>query len=58
MANFDTYTLDSGLVLKYWTRERLWNEWEVGSKDLSVIANACRLNVLSSIKAEIGRAHV
>jgi len=35
----------------------LWHEWKSGSHDLGIIANACRLNILSSIKAA-GSGHI
>lgn len=57
MTNFDEHVLDSGLILKYWKQARLWEEWQTGSHDLGMIANACRLNILSAIKAA-GSGHI
>ena len=57
MTNFDEHELESGLILKYWKQARLWDEWRTGSGDLGVIANACRLNILSAIKAA-GSGHI
>lgn len=57
MKSFDTYVLESGLTLKYWSQDRLRNEWQSGVGNLLTIANACRLNILSSIKAA-GSGHI
>jgi transketolase len=53
---YDQFLLDSGLELKYWSNSRFAEALRNGSP-LNVLASACRLNTLSSIKAA-GSGHI
>jgi len=54
--NFDTFTLDSGLDLPYWKSSRFASAI-ANNASPRVLANACRMNILSSIKAA-GSGHI
>ena len=56
MKSFDSRQLESGLVLKFWDRKRFDKSLKE-SVSLETLANACRLNILASIKAA-GSGHI
>ena len=56
LKSFDSRQLESGLVLKFWDRKRFDKSLKE-SVSLETLANACRLNILASIKAA-GSGHI
>jgi len=54
--DYDVKELESGLELKYWSQSRFFKAIE-DEVPLNVLANACRLNILSMIKAA-GSGHI
>ena len=54
--DYDVKELESGLKLKYWSQSRFFKAIE-DEVALNVLANACRLNILSMIKAA-GSGHI
>jgi transketolase len=57
MSNlFDVHTLDSGLELPFWSNSR-FNQAISEQVSIDTLANACRLNILASIKSA-GSGHI
>ncbi len=56
MKNYDSRQLESGLVLRFWNQKR-FDKALKESVSLETLANACRLNILASIKAA-GSGHI
>jgi transketolase len=54
--NFDSMSLESGIELKYWSNAR-FHDALIKKISPTILANACRLNILSSIKAA-GSGHI
>ncbi len=56
MKSYDSRQLESGLLLRFWNQKRFDTALKE-SVSLETLANACRLNILASIKAA-GSGHI
>ncbi len=56
MTSYDSRQLESGLILRFWNQKRFDKAFRE-SASLETLANACRLNILASIKAA-GSGHI